>query len=60
MRHTSGCDQIKNMWDRDGKIARDNFGRKIKSTGFIYIPGSKFREAEGHLAMRSCFTRCSY
>ena len=42
------------MWDRDRKIARDNFGRKRKSTGFIYLPGSKLREAEGHLTMRSC------
>ena len=25
-----------------------------KSTGFIYLPGSKFCEAEGHLSMRSC------
>ena len=38
----------------DRKIARNNFGRKRKSTGFIYLPGSKFREAEDHLTMRSC------
>ena len=25
-----------------------------KSTGFIYLPGSKFCEAEGHFLMRSC------
>ena len=42
------------MWDRDRKIARDNFSRNRKSTGFIYLPGSKFREAEVHLSMRSC------
>ena len=42
------------MWDRDRKIARDNFGRKRKPTGFIYLPGSKYREAESHLIMRSC------
>ena len=42
------------MWDRDWKIARDNFGRKIKSTGYIYLPGSKYREADGHLKLRSC------
>ena len=42
------------MWDRDRKIARDNFGRKRKPTGFIYLLGSKFREAEGHFSMRSC------
>ena len=53
-RYTSGCDPIKQMWDRDGKIAREKFGRKIKPTGFIYLTGSKFREAEGNLMMRSC------
>ena len=25
-----------------------------KSTGFVYLPGSEFHEAEGHLSMRSC------
>ena len=35
-------------------MAKDNFGRKIKATGCIYIPGSDFHEAEGHLSMRSC------
>ena len=38
---------------RDNKKARDNLGRKRKSTGFIYLPGSKYREAEGHLMIRS-------
>ena len=42
------------MWDRDQKIARDDFVRERKSTRFIYLPGSKFCEAEGHLTMRSC------
>ena len=27
---------------------------KKKPTGFIYIPGSEFREAEFHLSMHSC------
>ena len=54
MRYTSGCDQIQTIWERDRKIARDIFCRKIKSTGFIYLPGSKFCEAEGHLKMSSC------
>ena len=54
MRCTSGGYPKQEMWDRDRKIARDHFGRKRKSTGFIYLPGSKFREAEGHLSMRSC------
>ena len=41
MRYRSGCDPIQKMWDRDRKIERENFGRKRKSTGFIYLPGSK-------------------
>ena len=35
-------------------MAKDNFGIKRKVTGCIYIPGSDFSEAEGHLSMRSC------
>ena len=42
------------MLDRDMKVARHNFGRKIKPTGCIFLPGSGFREAEGNLKMRSC------
>ena len=42
------------MWDRDRKTARDNFCRKIKPIGFIYPPGSKLCDAEGHFTMRSC------
>ena len=30
------------------------FGRKIKSTGYNYLPGSQYRESEGHLNLRSC------
>ena len=41
------------MWDRDSKIVRDNFGRKRKSTGFIYLPGSKFSKSGAHSNMRS-------
>ena len=54
MRYTSGGDPMQEVWDRGRKIPRDNFGRKRKSTGFIFFPGSKFYEAEGHLSMRSC------
>ena len=54
MGYTSGCDTLQKILDRDKKIERDNFGRKIKSTGSIYLPGSKSREAGGHLMMRSC------
>ena len=35
-------------------MAKDNFGRKRKATGCLYLPGSGFHEAEGHLSMRSC------
>ena len=52
MRYTPGYDLIQKMLDRDQKIVRDNFGIKRKSTGYIYLPGSKFREAEGHLTIR--------
>ena len=52
-RYTSGCGTLQEMWDRYKKIARDNIGRKRKSTGFIYPPGSKICEAEGHLMMKS-------
>ena len=54
MRYTSGYDTVQKIWGRDRKIARENVCRKRKSTRFIYLHGSKFREAEGHLTMRSC------
>ena len=47
-------DPIHKLWDRDRKIAKENFGKKIKSTGFMFFPGSYFREAEGRLSIRSC------
>ena len=52
MRYILGCDPIQKIWDRYRKISRDSLGNK-KSTGYIYLPGSKFREAEVHLAARS-------
>ena len=42
------------MLDRDMKLARQNFGRKRKPTGCIFLPGSGFRETEGNLKIRSC------
>ena len=39
MRYKPGYDPIQKMWDRDNKIARNNFERKVKSTGYIYLPG---------------------
>ena len=38
MRCTYFGNSLQAMWDRDRKIARDNFVKKRKSTGFIYIP----------------------
>ena len=54
MIYTSSCDTIKKIWNRDRNIARDNFSRKRRSTGFIYLIGSKSCEAEIHLTMSSC------
>ena len=54
MRYTSGCDPMQKIWDRDRKIARYAFGIKIKATRLIFLPASKFYEAEVHLTMRSC------
>ena len=34
-------------------MAREHFSKKMKSTGCIYLPGSDFRETEGHLSMSS-------
>ena len=36
------------------KILEVNFVRKIKPTGYIYLLGSKYYEAEGYLKLRSC------
>ena len=54
IRSSYGYDPIQKMWDRDLKITNHNFGRKIKSTGYIYLTGSKYCEAEGYLNLRSC------
>ena len=42
------------MFDRDRKEARQNFYKKRKATGCIFLPWSGLREAEGNLKMRSC------
>ena len=47
-------DPIQAILDRDFKVARQNFCRKIKPTGYIFLSGSGFCEAEGNLKMRSC------
>ena len=39
------------MWDRDQKITNYNIGKRLKSTGYFYLLGSKYREAEGHLKL---------
>ena len=47
-------DPLQAMFDSGRKVGKYNFGRKRKATGCIYLPGSRFRETEGHLSMRSC------
>ena len=42
------------MWYRDMKKPRQNFERKIKPTGYIYLPGSQLIEAQRHLTLISC------
>ena len=36
------------------KITNYNFGRKIKSSGYIYDTWSKYRDSEGHLKLVLC------
>ena len=36
------------------KQSRQNFGRKRKPAGYIFLPGSKSCKAGGHLKLRSC------
>ena len=43
------------MWYIYRKIINYNFGRKRKSNGYIYSPGSKYRESEGHFNLRLFF-----
>ena len=54
MKTFSFGDPLQAMCDRDREMAKENFGRKIKATEFIYLPGSDLREADGHELMRSC------
>ena len=54
MKKSSFGDLLQAMFDRDRKMANNNFGRKRKTAGCIYLTGSDFCEAEGHLSMRSC------
>ena len=53
IRCSLGYDSSGKMWDRYRKTINHNFGRKVKSTGYIYLPGYKYRESEGHLKLRS-------
>ena len=39
------------MWDRD--LKKIHFGRKRKSTGYIYLPGSQYSEPRGYLKLKS-------
>ena len=49
-----GYDLIQSMLDRYFKVARQNFGRKRKPTGCIFLSGSGLRDTEGNSNMRSC------
>ena len=40
--------------NRVHKGTKDLVSRKIKSTGYIYLPGYQYREAGFHLKLRSC------
>ena len=42
------------MLDINFKVARQNFGRKRKPTGCIFLSGSGLRDALGNLKLRSC------
>ena len=44
---------IERKWDRDKKNQEKVLEEKEK-TGYIYLPGSQYRGAEGHLKLRSC------
>ena len=50
----SGYDPIQSMLDRIFKEKKQNFGRKRKSTGCIFLSGSGLRDAVGNYKMRSC------
>ena len=39
-------DQLQAMFDRDRKMAKDNFGKNRKETGCIYLPGSDLVKLE--------------
>ena len=46
--------QLGRYWYRSMIKSRTNLVRKINPTGYIFIPGSQFYEAEVHLNLRSC------
>ena len=50
----SGYDPIQAMLDRNFKEKKQNFGRKRKSTGCIFLSGSGLRDAVGNYKLRSC------
>ena len=49
-----GYNSRRKMLDRDPKKTIDNYARKIKSTGYIYLHGSQYCEAEDYLKLSSC------
>ena len=59
MKTFSFGDPLQAMFDRNRKTEKDNFGRKRKANGCIYLTGSDLRESEGHLSIRSCYNMLS-
>ena len=49
-----GSNTVNHKWDRDMIIKNYNFVRKRKSTRYVYLTGSKYCGAEGHLKLISC------
>ena len=45
---------MKSDYIKDTRIRRTYSGRKRKPTGYFYITGSPYRDAEGSSHLRSC------
>ena len=45
---------MKNDYIKYTRICRTYSGRKRKATGYVYITGSPYRDAEGSSHLRSC------
>ena len=45
---------MKNVYIKDTIIRQTYSGRKLNATGYDYIAGSPYRDAEGSSQLRSC------